>query len=214
MRTTENVKMIMRFETLTINWIKSWVSAIVLLISVNSATAQGNDYDKAIAKFTGEHKYDIERPAALDGVTAPEFSGKTLDGKTIRLSKLKGKVVVLNFWFIACAPCRIEVTPLNKIVEQFQGKDVVFISVARDKDADLLKHLKTVPFAFEVIADPTTAISGDIYHLFGYPTTIVIDRLGKIRYYTLGGKINEDAVSKELNEKLVPVINNYLAEKG
>jgi peroxiredoxin len=214
MKTTEIVKMLLRFETLGTNWIKSCLSVIVLLLSVNSAIAQGNDYDLAVGKFTGEHKYDIERPGALDGVTAPEFSGKSLDGKTIRLSKLKGKVVVLNFWFIACAPCRIEVTPLNKIVKQFKGKDVVFISVARDKDADLIKHLQTVPFAFKVIADPTAAISGDIYHLFGYPTTIVIDKLGKIRYYTLGGKITEDAVSKELNEKLVPVINNYLVEKG
>jgi peroxiredoxin len=126
---------------------------------------------------------------------------------------MRGKVVVLNFWFIACAPCRMEVAPLNDVVKQFKGKDVVFMSVARDKEADLVKHLQTVPFSFPVISDPSLAISRDAYHLFGYPTTVVIDRKGKIRYYTLGGKINEEAVSKELNRKLVPVITACLEKR-
>jgi hypothetical protein len=47
-----------------------------------------------------------------------------------------------------------------------------------------------------VIADSTVTISRDAYHLFGYPTTVVINKNGKIRYYTLGGKINEEAVLK------------------
>lgn len=184
--------------------------AAILHISINYAQAQGNEYNKTVTKFTGEHKYDIEKPGALNGVTAPDFSGKTLSGNNVQLSALRGKVVVLNFWFIACAPCRTEVTPLNEVVKQFAGKDVVFISVAQDNEADLIKHLQTVPFSFEVIADPAVLISRDTYHLFGYPTTIVIDKQGKIRYYTLGGKINEEAVRKELNEKLVLVIQNLL----
>ncbi|WP_345952655.1 redoxin domain-containing protein [Mucilaginibacter sp. PAMB04168] len=108
--------------------------------------AQSNDYDKAIAKFTGEHKYDIERPGALDGITAPNFSGQTLDGTNFHLADLKGKVVVLNFWFIACAPCRMEVTPLNEVVKQFAGKDVLFMSIARDPEPDLVKHLRGAIF--------------------------------------------------------------------
>lgn len=189
---------------------RSTVIAAMLLISINYARAQSNEYDKAVAQFTGEHQYDIEKPGALEGITAPDFSGKTLNGNKIQLSALRGKVVVLNFWFIACAPCRMEVTPLNEVVKQFAGKEVVFLSVARDKEADLARHLQSVPFSFEVIADPAVAISKEVYHLFGYPTTIVIDKQGKIRYYTLGGKINEEAVRKELNQKLVPAIQNLL----
>jgi peroxiredoxin len=189
---------------------RSFIAISIVFITLNYAQAQSNEYDRAVAKFTGEHKYDIEKPGALEGITAPNFLGKTLNGNNVQLSALRGKVVVLNFWFIACAPCRIEVTPLNEVVKQFTGKDVVFISVARDKEADLARHLQTVPFSFEVIADPAVAISRDVYHLFGYPTTIVIDKQGKIRYYTLGGKINEEAVRKELNQKLVPVIQNLL----
>jgi len=130
----------------------------------------------------------------------------------LKESALHGKVVVLNFWFIACPPCRIKVTPLNELVQQFTGKDVVFLSVAREKDRDLKKHLVVTPFLFPVIADPNLKISRDIYHLFGYPTTVVIDRAGKIRYYSLGGKINEDDVRKEFKQKLEPVIYNCLAK--
>jgi peroxiredoxin len=186
------------------------VLAVMILLVSNQVKAQSNEYENAIAKFTGEHKYDMERPGALDGVTAPDFSGKTLEGKEVSLADLKGKVVVLNFWFIACAPCRMEVAPLNDVVKQFQGSNVVFISVAREKEADLIKHLQTAPFSFQVIADPSLTISRDTYHLFGYPTTVVIDKQGKIRYYSLGGKITEDAVRKELHQKLVPVIASCL----
>jgi thiol-disulfide isomerase/thioredoxin len=56
--------------------------------------------------------------------------------------------MVLNFWFIACGPCRMEVTPLNEVVKQFKGKGVVFLSVASDKETDLVKHLQTMPFSF------------------------------------------------------------------
>ncbi|MEJ7558424.1 MAG: TlpA disulfide reductase family protein [Pedobacter sp.] len=179
-------------------------------IVLNSAYAQNNEYDKAISKFTGDRKYDIELPGSMDGVLAPEFEGTTLGGKPIRLSKLKGKVVVLNFWFIACVPCRLEITPLNTVVQQFKGKDVVFLSIAREKESDLKKHLESTSFLFQTIADPNSAIGNKTFHLFGYPTTLVIDKTGKIRYYALGGKINEEAVHKELQHKLVPVISNYL----
>lgn len=177
------------------------------------AHAQKNEYETAIAKFTGEHKWDIEKPGALNGIEAPDFEGIALDGTTIKLSAFRAKkVVVLNFWFIACVPCRMEVAPLNEVVSKFRDKDVVFISVAREKEAELQKHLKTTPFLFRTIADSTSKIVGDTYHLFGYPTTIVIDKTGKIRYYTLGGKISEDAVRKEMEQKLIPVINSCLTQ--
>lgn len=177
---------------------------------MNRASAQGNEYEHAISKFTSERKYDIERPGALNGVTAPDFQGTTIDGVNVSLSAFKGKVIVLNFWFIACPPCRLEVTPLNEIVQQFKDKEVIFLSVAREKEVDLKTHLKTNEFLFQTIADPSSTIGRDVFHLFGYPTTIVIDKAGKIRYYTLGGKIDEQAVRKELQQKLVPVINNLL----
>ncbi|WP_165304954.1 TlpA disulfide reductase family protein [Pedobacter sp. SYP-B3415] len=175
-----------------------------------TAKSQTNEYEQALAKFTGAKKYDIEKPGAMDGVAAPVFSAKTIAGKQIDLSKLQGKVVVLNFWFIACAPCRVEIPALNALVERFQNEDVLFVSIARENEEALKTHLQSTKFLFQTIADPETALSGKTFHVFGYPTTIVIDKYGKIRYYSLGGKITEEAVHKEFQAKLVPVIKECL----
>jgi peroxiredoxin len=189
---------------------KVLIITLLIIVSINDSYGQDNEYENAISKFTGDKKYDIERPGSLDGVTAPEFEGTTVQGKRIKLSKLKGKVVVLNFWFIACVSCRLEIKPLNNVVEKFKGEDVVFLSIAREKENELKKHLDSTAFKFQTIADPNSVIGNKTFHLFGYPTTIVIDKVGKIRYYTLGGKIDEEAVDKELQQKLVPVIKRYL----
>jgi len=183
-----------------------------ILLSGNLAHAQRNDYDEALSKFTGEHKYDIERPGALDGVQAPDFSGHTINGELVSLSQFKGKVVVLNFWFIACKPCKLEVDPLNEIVKKFRDKEVVFLSIAREKKEDLLKYLAANKFEFSTIADPKSVLAADVFHILGYPTTIVIDRTGKIRHYSLGGKIDEEAVRLDFSKKLIPVIDKSLGK--
>jgi peroxiredoxin len=174
------------------------------------AKGQQNEYDVAVSKFTGEKKYDIEHSGALNGVDAPDFQAKTINGKRVHLAEFKGKVVVLNFWFIACPPCRLEIVPLNEVVNEFKDQDVIFLSIAREKDDDVKTYLKSTEFLFQTIADPKSAIGNHVYHLFGYPTTIVIDKLGKIRYYSLGGKIDEAAVRKDFERKLVPVIKDAL----
>jgi len=183
---------------------------IIMLLNGKVAFAQRNAYEEALSKFTSEHKYDIEKPGALDGVPAPEFSGQPLEGKPVSLARHKGKVVVLNFWFIACKPCKLEVRPLNEIVAKFKKKDVVFLSIARETKQDLLQYLKDNKFDFKTIADPKSALGGNVFHILGYPTTIVIDRTGKIRYYCLGGKIDENAVRADFEKKLIPVIEKYI----
>jgi len=184
---------------------------IILLLNGKDAIAQRNAYEAALSKFTGEHKYDIEKPGALDGVKAPDFSGQSIDGKLLSLSGLKGKVVVLIFWFIACKPCKLEVGPLNEIVGKYKNKDVVFLSIAREAKADLRPYLQSNRFDFKTIADPKSALGGEVFHILGYPTTIIIDRNGIIRYYSLGGKIDENAVRADFEKKLIPTIETCLA---
>lgn len=189
-------------------------TVLTLIGTFYFASGQTNEYEKALSRFTGDKKYDIEKPGSMNGITAPDFQGTTIEGKHISLLELKGKVVVLNFWYIACLPCRIEVKPLNELVRQFKDeKDVIFLSVATNGEKDLKAHLDSIEFLFQTIADPKAAVSDSVFHLFGYPTTIVIDRTGKIRYYTLGGKIKEADVRKELQEYLVPVIRKCLENR-
>ncbi len=132
---------------------------------------------------------------------APDFNVKTLEGKDLNLSTLKGKVVVLNFWFIGCAPCRVEMPGLNKLTDEFTGKDVVFIAFALDQTEALEKFLKTTEFKYQVVPK-----AGDIASLFGaevYPTHIIINKEGEIEYRLTGG-------GPERHEQIRPLIQGLL----
>src|SRR5262245_30857907 len=81
-------------------------------------------------------------PPAVEGTMAPTFSLTSLEGEKFDLSALRGKVVVLDFWFIGCAPCVAEFGKLNDLVDKFKDKGVVFIALAMDDDAALRPFLK------------------------------------------------------------------------
>jgi peroxiredoxin len=186
------------------------VLAAFTLSIASTVQAQGNEYDIALANCPKKNLLDIATSGCMVGIKAPDFTAKTVDGKNIRLSELKGKVVVLNFWFIACPPCHAEAPALKKIAAQFGKDDVVFISIARETEGDLKKYLADNAFFSTNIADKASGINKGIYHVFGFPTTLVIDKQGKIRYYTLGGSTSEAQSEKELNARLVPAINEAL----
>jgi peroxiredoxin len=132
---------------------------------------------------------------------APDFDVKNLEGESLRLSDLKGKVIVLNFWFIGCAPCQVEMPGLNTLTEEFKDKDVVFIAFALD-DADALKEfLKVKEFKYLIVPK-----SGKIVADYGvkvYPTHVLIDQKGKIAFMLTGG-------SEDRHEQLRPLIANLL----
>ncbi len=116
------------------------------------------------------------------------FAGHTMDGTKVDIEKLRGKVVVLNLWFINCPNCVGEIKELNKLVDEYKdNKDVVFLSLAASKKIDLAKFLIKNPFKYQIIPDATVLIltkfgtpdkNGDINVPF--PLHYVIDREGNI----------------------------------
>src|SRR5262249_22380761 len=81
---------------------------------------------------------------AIEGwkLPAPQFKVSSLDGKTFDLKSLRGKVVVLNMWFIGCGPCREEIPKLNDVVREFKNRGVVFLAPAPDLPDSLKSFLK------------------------------------------------------------------------
>jgi peroxiredoxin len=120
----------------------------------------------------------------MKGKAAAKFSVTDINGKAFSLDELKGKVLVLNFWFIECKPCVSEMPELNKLVEKYKGKEVVFIGFATNDKAKLQKFLSSNKFSYNIIPDSKEV--ADSYNVKGFPTHIVIDRESIIRYYTLG----------------------------
>jgi peroxiredoxin len=116
---------------------------------------------------------------------APDLTLKTLDGRDVELSDLKGRVVVLNFWFVNCAPCRAEMPDLNKLVDGHRGRDVVFLAVATDKAEAVRAFLEKHPFKYEIVPEGTAAANA--FGVISYPTHILIDKAGHVAHFLVGG---------------------------
>jgi cytochrome c biogenesis protein CcmG/thiol:disulfide interchange protein DsbE len=126
-------------------------------------------------------KPDKERKAA------PEFSLKDADGKTVRLSDYKGKVVLLDFWATWCGPCRIEIPWLKEFQRKFRSQGFEVIGVSMDDDG----WQAVKPFLAELEINYRVVIGDDtIAQLYGgvdaLPTAFVIDREGKIAAVHVG----------------------------
>ena len=135
------------------------------------------------------------------GTPAPAFDVQSLGGANLRLADLKGKVVVLNFWFIACPPCRVEIPKLNQLVEEYRGAEVVFIAFAPDSEDDLREFQKTTTFEYHIIPNSTPV--AESYGVTGAPTHILIDREGVIRSVRFGEVSNPKAeLSRSINDLL------------
>ena len=112
----------------------------------------------------------------IDAFAAYDMNGTYFDTKT-----LKGKIVVLNFWFIRCPPCRMERPFLNQIVEEYKkDTNVVFIAVSLDPKAQLQSFLKDYPFNYHVI--PEGRAIAEKNKVEQYPTHAILDKEGKIAF--------------------------------
>jgi peroxiredoxin len=143
------------------------------------------------------------------GCIAPDFKVVTMDGDTIELKKLAGKVVVINFWFRTCPICIAEMPALNMLVDEYRTKDVVFLGLGRDsKDYITQNFLGKFTFNFTIVPD-CKAVADKYKVYFGYPETFVIDKKQIVRFINYGGPTDESAKTDAYN-KLKPEIDKCL----
>lgn len=121
------------------------------------------------------------------GQVAPDFSVEMLDGRTIKLSELRGKVVMLCFWATWCPPCRQEMAHLQEgVIDHFAGKDLVVLPISRGEQRDVVeKFIADNGYTFGVGLDPERAIY-DLYASNFVPRTFIINKRGKVVYRVAG----------------------------
>ncbi len=141
-------------------------------------------------------------PGQVIGRVAPDFSLKTLDGKTLTLSDLRGKAVVLNFWATWCPPCKVELPWFVDLQKQYgpQGLQVVGISEdegGKDKVAQFVKEMG-VNYTIAVDDNSVSEKYGDVEDL---PTTFYIDRNGKIIQFAMG-LVDRDEIEQKMKAAL------------
>lgn len=131
------------------------------------------------------------------GAPAKDFTLETNVGKNIRLSELRGQVVMLNFWASWCGPCRQEMPLLDDLYKKYSpaGFTLLGINVEADpKEADAL--LKDVPVSFPILYDKTSKVS-EAYKVNAMPSSVLIDCDGNMSYLHKGYKPGDEKEYKK-----------------
>ena len=141
-------------------------------------------------------------PAIAPSAAAPDFTLRTMNGPNLRLAEQRGRVVMVNFWATWCGPCRQEMPQLDRLYQKYRASGFVLLGVNVDDDtrkaADVAAKLGV---SFPVLLDTDKAVSR-LYDLSTMPSTVLIDREGKVRYvhrgYLTGYEDNYDKQIREL----------------
>ncbi|MBC7900701.1 MAG: TlpA family protein disulfide reductase [Saprospiraceae bacterium] len=150
-------------------------------VDIRMANFHVKDATKMAVLEDGTVEFRLQK-VPQEGTIAPEFSVTTMDGRTFSAAELKGKVLVLNFWFIGCPGCLEEMPKLNAAVQKFgSSENVMFIALTFDSKSKLKSFLAREKFDYEMVADAQTTL--DDFGFSGYPKNIVIGKDGRIVYW-------------------------------
>lgn len=150
----------------------------------------------------GEVSKAAGRP--LVGQPAPEFRLKLLDGSTIALQDMRGKIVVVNFWASWCPPCIDEMPALQAVWEDYQDKGIIFLGVAYQEQEDTVREaLAEFGTTYPVGMDDGESIA-EMYGITGVPETFIINSQGAVSYLHLG-PVTAEILSQELDTLLNPI---------
>ena len=126
------------------------------------------------------------------GQLAPDFTVEMTDGSCIRLSELRGKVVLLTFWDPECPTCRREMAEAqNRIVERMESAGVKYLPISRGYDKKTITDFcKNNGYTFPVGIDPNKEIYG-LYATKFVPRSFIIDKGGIICYIYVEYELNK-----------------------
>jgi peroxiredoxin/outer membrane lipoprotein-sorting protein len=137
----------------------------------------------------GAHDY-LEASGASSGFAlrpggeAPDFKLKTVEGKEYSLKKLRGKVILLNFWASWCRPCRIEMPTIEKLYQNYKEKGFLVLGI-NDEKTDIIRSFgKENSVSFPLLVDDGMVMSD--YGIQAIPTLMLVDQEGKISWQQQG----------------------------
>ena len=125
---------------------------------------------------------------AAEPAAAVDFNLASLDGKPVKLSELRGKVILLNFWATWCPPCKAEMPDLEALYrENADNHGLVVLGVDVEEEAELTRSFqKQYGLSFPLLPDTDGRVSNNRYFVRVLPTSYIIDRDGKVRYQWSG----------------------------
>ncbi len=135
------------------------------------------------------------------GKPAPEVTSVDLDGKKVKLSDLRGKIVVLDFWATWCGPCRAMIPHSRKLVARMKDKPFVMVSISADAErATVQEFLKKNPMPWTHWFNGAEGAALEDWEVEGLPTVVVLDPKGVIRFKDVREEELDEAVEALLKE--------------
>ena len=129
------------------------------------------------------------------GESAPDIAFTTLEGRPMKLSELRGQVVLLNFWATTCPPCRAEMPALQSVYAQVKDQGGVVVAIdQREAPETVQRFVDEFQLTFPVSIDST----GGIFARYGVqfiPTTFVVDKQGVVRFMKVG-EMDQDTIRR------------------
>jgi peroxiredoxin len=130
--------------------------------------------------------------ATAPGTPAPPFSLASRAGTPVSLAQYKGQVVMLNFWASWCGPCRQEMPLLESIYQKYNKLGFTMLGVNVEPDSNAANEwLKQTPVSFPILYDKESKVS-KAYDVATMPSTVIIDRAGKVRVLHRGYKPGDE----------------------
>ncbi len=161
---------------------------------------------KTALKFMG---LDALNNLKQEGQPFPQFSFTDINGQKYSNESVKGKTVIMKCWLIACAPCVREFPELNELVEIYKDReDLIFLSLAKDDDPELIKFLQKKPFLYEVVGNQSDFMNDELA-IREFPIHFMINKDGIIErvFQSVQGIENflsKKTVQNETEEKILP----------
>jgi len=170
-----------------------FIGSLFLLIAMGPNPPTGGSRDTA-------SPVDAEKSV---NSKAPDFSLKDAYGKSLSLSSLKGKVVLVNFWATWCPPCKAEMPSMNRLYNEIRSRGFEIVAISTDNSISPVKDfLAKNRIDFPVLFDETKSVTRQ-YHVFSMPTTFLIDRGGMIVEKFYGEEDWTDPVIRKKIERLL-----------
>jgi thiol-disulfide isomerase/thioredoxin len=158
-------------------------ATIFVLLAVSLVAVAGCKKDDSKAKPAAESV-----GKAVEGAVAPDFTVKDLAGHEVKLSSLKGKVVLVNFWATWCPPCKEEIPSMMKLNQRMAGKQYQMLAISIDEGGKeaVVSYFKKSGNSLPAYLDNEGAVSRS-YGTTGVPETFIIDKAGIIQKKIVGG---------------------------
>jgi thiol-disulfide isomerase/thioredoxin len=183
-------------------------AAVAALASLAAAGCESGQIAANVPQSSGQsfvgHSYESTFYQVGQRPVVPAVSGTTLAGQHLNLASYKGDTVVLNFWGSWCDPCRSEAPALGTLARQLQPDGVRFIGIdIRDEPDAALSFMQNFNVSYPSLNDPNDEIALEFHSTVppaAIPTTLIIDRNGRIAVRIFGASTYKDL--KELVTKV------------